>query len=441
MPTRIWKDVLAPGQFYCEGPDGEPRIFSVTSGDIHHCHKAGKAMLAAGLTIPIPAEHQNEAKPKTKQERDKQTLLSNTGWVGDYAIRKGKLWAALDFDDPEVAKKLPSIKFVSPEIEPTFIDGNGHRWNRVITHVALTLRPRWMSQEPFGGKGDLTADALPGGAKPMRWSLASAPIRLSLAFVASGKSQSLQSPLAKRIRLSGAKPMAEAVAEEKPVENPAEEKPVEAPAEDKTGKEKTDEEKFQECKDYLAEYGINLPDDTTVDNFVEHLRIACHALNNFPTDDGTPKPEEGAKTQSGAVNEEPHAMLMSLAKTNPEVKALMDRQASREKKDKEEHKKQLEQRIHALKEKGLPVAKLANLTKELETVRMSLTKDGEVESDLGAKLSLLEEYVGPSLLTTQITGATEVTQPDFGPGLSAKRAQEVEEEICKHGHIGSPAKK
>lgn len=115
-------------------------------------------MLAANLTVPVPCEHDFQAHPMTSAEK----LKNNAGWVQSYLLKdvtdpktnkttKDVLFAALDIADPDIAKKLPTtIRWTSPWIS-SFTDGKGREWRNVISHVALTTRPRIIKQQPFGG--------------------------------------------------------------------------------------------------------------------------------------------------------------------------------------------------------------------------------------------------------------------------------------------------
>lgn len=147
---KVRKEIIPSGVFtYLHGKTGQPAKLTVTNKDINRYATDGNAMLAAGLSIPVPLEHQPDAVPMSSAERMAWQTKHNTGWVEKFETENGKLFGVLDIADPDVAKKLPhTIKFVSPHIN-SFLDGNGRQWNNVITHVALTTRPRITNQTPF----------------------------------------------------------------------------------------------------------------------------------------------------------------------------------------------------------------------------------------------------------------------------------------------------
>jgi hypothetical protein len=143
----IEKEVIRPGCYwYTDQDTGLPRKLDVTPELCKYWLEQGNAMLSAGLTVPVPCEHDFNAHPMTPAEK----LKSNAGWVKEYRLKDGALFGALDIQDDEVRKKLPgTIRWTSPWIN-SFTDGAGRKWNNVISHLALTTRPRIIEQQPFG---------------------------------------------------------------------------------------------------------------------------------------------------------------------------------------------------------------------------------------------------------------------------------------------------
>ena len=126
-------------------------------------------MIAAGLSIPIPVEHQADARPLTPSEKAADRLRNNSGWIEDYEIRDGNLWALHDIRDESISKKLDTtIKFVSPWVS-SFTDGSGRKWEDVIGHVALTTRPRIAKQKPFSWSRRRCRWPPSTGPDPTRW--------------------------------------------------------------------------------------------------------------------------------------------------------------------------------------------------------------------------------------------------------------------------------
>ena len=77
------KQVLpGPGVYwYTDQETGLPRKIRFTSEGIRHLFEQGKAMLAAGLSIPVPIEHQPDAAPLTASERAAWRTKNNGGFV------------------------------------------------------------------------------------------------------------------------------------------------------------------------------------------------------------------------------------------------------------------------------------------------------------------------------------------------------------------------
>ena len=148
----IEKEVASPGKtWYIDQKTGLPRVLDITPQLTKYWAEQGNAMLSSGLTVPVPYEHDFNAHPMTAKDK----LLNNSGWVKEYRVknapdgRKDVLYSVLDIQDDEVAKKLPkTIRWTSPWIN-SFTDGKGKTWNNVISHVALTTRPRIVDQAPF----------------------------------------------------------------------------------------------------------------------------------------------------------------------------------------------------------------------------------------------------------------------------------------------------
>ena len=143
----IEKEVIRPGHYWYTDPSTNlPRKLTVTPDLCRYWHEQGNAMLSAGLTVPVPMEHDFDAHPMTPADR----LKGNAGWVKEYRLKGNALFSALDIPDPDTVKKLPhTIRWTSPWIN-TFTDGKGKEWRNVISHLALTTRPRVVEQAPFG---------------------------------------------------------------------------------------------------------------------------------------------------------------------------------------------------------------------------------------------------------------------------------------------------
>ncbi len=142
----VEKEVISPGTYcYIDEKTGIPRKWIVTKETTKHLHDQGNEMIALGLPVPVPFEHDFQAHPMTAKDK----LLGNAGEVKEYRLRGDTLWSVVDVQDDDAKKKVgKSIRWTSPWIS-SFTDGNGRQWNNVIAHLALTTRPRVTKQAPF----------------------------------------------------------------------------------------------------------------------------------------------------------------------------------------------------------------------------------------------------------------------------------------------------
>lgn len=142
----VEKEIISPGTyFYTDQATGVPRKLDVTPAMARYWHEQGNKMLSSGLTVPVPYEHDFQAHPMTPKEK----MLNNAGEVREYRLKGDRLFGVVDVQDPAVKDKIGrSIRWTSPWLS-SFTDGNGREWNNVITHLALTTRPRITKQQPF----------------------------------------------------------------------------------------------------------------------------------------------------------------------------------------------------------------------------------------------------------------------------------------------------
>lgn len=140
---RFVKDVLYPGTYRLA--DG--RRVTYTPDDVKRMASRVKEMVREGLQIPACWDHQTDAKPDRLAMRAK----FNLGFVEDAEVTpEGYLSLVMDVPGEEDASRLPSVRFVSPEIVRDFVDGSGKKWDGPsITHIAVTPRPVQHKQQAF----------------------------------------------------------------------------------------------------------------------------------------------------------------------------------------------------------------------------------------------------------------------------------------------------
>lgn len=143
----IEKEVIRDGTYwYLDQKTGEPKKLVVTPELRKYWYDQGSAMLSAGMPIPVPYEHDFSMHPMTPKE----LLINNAGEVKEFKNDNNKLVSVVEVQDPKIKDKIgKSVRWTSPWFN-SFTDGDGRKWNNVITHLALTTRPRVTRQEPFG---------------------------------------------------------------------------------------------------------------------------------------------------------------------------------------------------------------------------------------------------------------------------------------------------
>jgi len=356
MPkTYWWKEVLAPRTYLVPDEKGERRRVKFSAADVKLVAGETARMLKNGVQIPVPFNHDDSAVPVSKKQKLADIVKNNAGEVVDQMLTPDdRFWLKIKVTDAEAAKKIDdgSIKFVSPDIQP-HIDCDGETYTPAITHLALTTRPVWHGQAPFSASPDKPVgfDALMGS---------SAPGQLALGFF-------------DRIRLS----MDQVEDEEEPEGSP----PKDGDGDGKLGGEEGEEgtPKPSDNKDaLLAEVkqllrdnvGLNLPDDTDPKEFLEHLRVALHALK---------KPEEGMGPDGKPADLEQEVPMggyaMGYHKAQNRVAVLESVLA-------EGHRQKQLTRLQGLLDTGRMAPKHINRHKaKLEGLRFSFDAHGQPESD------------------------------------------------------------
>lgn len=166
----VRKEVTRPGDYFYLGNDGSPRKLTVTPDEtpfdgskvgVRYLFDKGQEMIADGLPIPVPINHDFSAHPLTPQEE----VTNNAGFVQSYEMDGDKLFAHLDIAEHKINRDdlSKTIKWTSPWFN-SFPDGRGKQWNGVVSHIALTTRPRMIPQEPFPSVAFAISSAKPAPA-------------------------------------------------------------------------------------------------------------------------------------------------------------------------------------------------------------------------------------------------------------------------------------
>lgn len=480
----VAKEVLRPGTYwYVDESTGQPRSCTFTSGDIDYFHQSGKDMLAAGLSIPVPLEHEKTAHPMTPADR----LRNNAGHVQDYFKQKVKgddgseveaLFSNVDISDPDVAKKIPrTIRWTSPYIS-SFTDGNGKEWNGVITHLALTTRPRIVKQQPFpniaaalsiqGSPSSFTAKSFAGGG---------AGLALSRAGLLSAKAGAFSPAYPVAFSLYSGVALAEPPPfkkkdqkdnkDGKDARDGKDGKP--APAGDEEPPEKSlvdsdgDINIYEVLCDLLDAVGIPMPTGVGEENFTQALYEATMAKVKGATpgasDMSNPDPNNPGNKPPVQQEAPPLYMSLSLEDINkisdPGQKAvalavhglrtrqeeLAKENASLKNGAMSQAKARRQVRLDRLKGK-LPKERFDKVQKLAEGMGFAMSAEGVVQDMMEAMLEVLEEERDlPALLTTPAEQIAVMPHPrEYEGELSPERRAEVVEMLCRQGGLRPPAK-
>jgi hypothetical protein len=495
----VRKEVIEPGVYFYEDKDtGLPRKLTVTPEKVRHYHDAGKKMLAAGLSVPVPIEHQPDSRPLSKADLAAKKLLNNGGFVKDYEMAGEKLFAVLDIQDDVLAKKLPAVRWTSPWIT-SFFDGAGQQWDEVIGHVALTTRPRISKQQPFPSIAAAMSFVGPLAEPQPTPELARAGLCLSLAGLLTKDDKGLcrpRSPMAFSLYSGAALDLSD-VAKEKPKAKPKDgEKPaggegnvepnegpgkeggkgkIEAPPQPGTDGAGAfvdpdgDVSIHDVLKDLLEAIGIILPEEACADNFEECLykaameKVKGGGASPEPDMNATPPALPPAGGNAPVVPESP-PLYMSVDQVkaglnqvaDPNVRKLIEAAFSLG----EQNMRRAEalqraafsaaaqnraDRIERLVRKCRTPGFKDQLVAQAASATLSLGDDGKVADSMGPTLDVLEAGIRdlPALLTTPAAQLSELghpKEPESGE-MTAERRQAVLDEYCGNAHIPPLPKK
>jgi len=489
MTVKIEKEVCRPGTaWYIDAATGQPRMATFTPETIRYFHDQGKAMLAAKLSIPVPLEHQ-PLLPMTAAERAANLARHNAGWVADYKFKKIKdddgkdieaLFSEIDIEDLSLVKKLPrTIRWTSPWIS-SFTDGTGKAWNSVISHLALTTRPRLIKQQPFPSLE--AAMSLAGALQEevLTPELLAKPGRGAISLSRAG----MVKKRADNGKLCPAYPMAFALysgvgfADDVPVDMkndkkapdgkkpPPDNKPPgegEEAIEQSLIDEDGDISIYEVLQDLLEAVGVPIEQGSNEGNFFQRLYKAAMEKvkggGSAATEPGTPMNGNQPSNKPGTIAEQP-PLYMSLEQAQAIQDPLQKQMAlsiitlqEQNKKLSGDHEalrknafdtaaKTRQARIDRLSAKLAPAAK-TSLTQLAAGAGFSLGDDGKVADALDATLTMLEASIPdlPALLSADKTTVLELPHPrQYNGEMSEQRRQEVVNEQCKNGSIRVPAK-
>ncbi len=386
MP-RFKKAVAAPGTY--QTPEG---LASVSPARIQHWHDTTQKLLARGYRPPVSWGHVSKAVPATEDDQQYWSARYLAGKVvGSQIAPDGTLIYELDCPGVESENgriigmaELPDGKRVKTAIEEVSIgarnwtDGAGQEWQDAPIHLALTPLPVWVpegGQPPFEPVETRSAQNFGMGNLLYRFATNSTkePDMTDEKETTSDTSESAQDSGSSLKKVLG----------------------------------------------LLANCGLTLPDDTTPENLIERLLVACTVK------DGNGDVEEAE------VKEETEPVMLSTLR-DPVAKAMAARLADQDRKTRLA-------RVDALVARGLPASEARSLREQITKVQFSLTAAGEILTPpVEDQLALLERVMPKDgfqalYLGQAIPGAVEATPPEETEQGQAKWRKIADEAAKRSG--------
>lgn len=279
------KHILYPATFSVDSADGSRRPLHASGEAINRWVNNTKAMIAAGLKIPAPWRHDDSAVPAADVALSDDDSRRNAGYWKDFWVEptNGHLYGKLFVPDttpsgkpnPELDKIGTSVTEVSPYIKQTeWTDGLNRTWKDFFAHVALVTHPVVPNQENF----------VPAQAGAFALSLSNVLYR-------SEADMALAAPPTSTRANADTNSLGTLPSNPKP---------------DTAGLDKAGGASITDVLDALREFGLDLPNDTTQDNFAERVIVAIRALKAAKPDgegaaDSTRQPPKGSSEQPSPI--------------------------------------------------------------------------------------------------------------------------------------------
>ena len=158
---KLVKEILPVGTYKVRTPQGQRISQTFTEDRLNNISRTSNDMVSAGLRIPAPFDHKEEARPE--QEINLDTAASsykNAGywkrfWVAPNTKGIPTLHGELDAPGDESDKDSPAYKVkntneeVSVALSSNFEDGLGRSWTDGLLHVAVVNHAVVPDQAPF----------------------------------------------------------------------------------------------------------------------------------------------------------------------------------------------------------------------------------------------------------------------------------------------------
>ena len=393
--ARFEQTFLKPGRYHVGGG----KFRDLTAAEISDYVTGTKELLAAKHGVPLIFEHapagSEEGSPR---DRRAGQVKHGAGWLSDVKIGSdGSALHVLEVTDADAAKKLAdgSIKFTSPELRPCWTDGHGRQFKNIISHVALTHKPRNPDQSELQQLENEPA---------LQFSLADLePIQMA----DDEKDQDADDKT----------PVDEATDRETPADasdNPDMPKP---------GGESQEAKQLESCVAYLKTMGIALPSDTDSSNFMDRLLtgLMTAAEQKIQAESEAAKDEEDDDT--APLQEEKPPLQFSLA--DVEAEGFSNRLLAKVVKQEFAGCKSRLERLVATN--NITPALCESLLGKSEVLQFSAEGEYVPSWTLPEMIAVLENstYPGQGLSVEQFSATGEEEQHPGGPGFFAGQTGEI----------------
>lgn len=392
--ARFRQAFFKPGRYHVGG--GVFKDF--TADDVRaYINGTRKLLKESGLGVAVIAEHADpgseEGAPRSRRDERADMVRNTVGWLEDLAVGDdGTAYHVLNIADAEEAKKMASglRRFTSPELRRSFTDGKGATYENIISHVALTNRPRNSDQTAFV---PVTDDAA------LQFSLED--------FSESDVAKKPQA--AEVVQLSDdEKEKPDGPPDEQTEESPSE--AVETPAEEEKPETPEARSAIEQLVSLLDQMGLKLGTDTDKANIVERLTVAV--LTKLAHEQQSEEEEEVEAKPGEALVEDKPPLQFSLGDLDNCPNKLLAKVI------RQDHDK-----LKTTLDKFPPVLRDALLAKE-EIHQFSAEGDRLPLLTVSEVAGMIEDAF-PEGFGLQFSAAVPADGPAFNDNMTEQRAQEI----------------
>jgi hypothetical protein len=397
MEGEFAKTMLKVGTYH--SPDG---VVEVTPDRLRHWERQVQAIQGVGYAIPSHFDHASDEELLTPiseselQAKRTRSARNTVGKLKSFRVTPDGQAAEIVLHtlDPNATKSVASnAVYISPVIHPAWKDGAGNKYNDALTSFDLVDWPVDHSQSSFTPLIRMGQRVCPvirmGASKP--YFLESKKMTTSL-NTAKNRSTTARKARFKAALKAGIQVMGsdyvpddeDDTKDDMPTDTaaPADSGDTPTPSDDPSPTDTigTDAAQAPDLLDsvlnLLHEFGVSLPDDTTDESLINHLRVALTALL---ARDGSEDDTEDDMTgdDQPKVDAMPQPVAPTIATLSVQQRKALDRAAIAERALAESHKKNLEQKLGSLLRSGRCTPhEHDNQLRALNTVRMSMQDDG-----------------------------------------------------------------